>query len=274
MRNCSTTRRSRPSTSPCPTSCTGPGSLAAADAGKHVLCEKPLSLDAVEAASMVDALPGPRRDPHGSLHVAAPAPHRRGPQAGRRRRHRPAPKLIRASFSFTIDPGDWRLEPGRGAGALWDIGTYGVSTARLYAGAEPDRIHASGRFGPDRGRPLAGHRLEFPRRSPGHDRLQLRAAVPLPLRTRRDLRLDRDPRRLPPARSADRHAQDIRQLAGRPEPRRAPPAHDIRRPRSVRLHGGRVRPLRRRGPAGRARRGRVEPDGHARRYPQAAARQS
>jgi predicted dehydrogenase len=57
-------------------------------------------------------------------------------------------RLIRSSFSFSIDMSDWRLDPARGGGALWDIGCYGVSTARLYAGAEPEAIQAVARFGP------------------------------------------------------------------------------------------------------------------------------
>ena len=56
-------------------------------------------------------------------------------------------RFIRASFSFSIDADDWRLDPARGGGALWDVGCYGVSTARLYAGQEPERIQALARFG-------------------------------------------------------------------------------------------------------------------------------
>ena len=48
--NCSTTRRSRPSIFRFPNELHKPWVLAAADAGKHVLCEKPLALDASEAA--------------------------------------------------------------------------------------------------------------------------------------------------------------------------------------------------------------------------------
>ena len=57
-------------------------------------------------------------------------------------------RLIRSSFSFPIDQGDWRLDPARGGGALWDVGCYGLSTARLFAGAEPTAVRALARFGP------------------------------------------------------------------------------------------------------------------------------
>ena len=45
-------------------------------------------------------------------------------------------------------PGDWRLDPTRGGGALWDVGCYGVSTARLFAAAEPEAAEAVAHFGP------------------------------------------------------------------------------------------------------------------------------
>src|SRR3954467_422884 len=57
-------------------------------------------------------------------------------------------RLVRSSFSFPIEPGDWRLDPSRGGGALWDVGCYGVSTARLFAGAEPEAHQAVARFSP------------------------------------------------------------------------------------------------------------------------------
>jgi predicted dehydrogenase len=57
-------------------------------------------------------------------------------------------RLIRSSFSFPIDAGDWRLDPARGGGALWDVGCYGVSTVRLFAGSEPEAVRSIARFGP------------------------------------------------------------------------------------------------------------------------------
>src|SRR5258708_37802813 len=57
-------------------------------------------------------------------------------------------RLIRSSFSFPIDPNDWRLASSRGGGAIWDVGCYGVNTARLFAGGEPTEMHAFQRLGP------------------------------------------------------------------------------------------------------------------------------
>jgi len=57
-------------------------------------------------------------------------------------------RLVRSSFSFPIEPGDWRLDPARGGGALWDVGCYGLSTIRLFARAEPAEVRSLARFGP------------------------------------------------------------------------------------------------------------------------------
>jgi predicted dehydrogenase len=71
-------------------------------------------------------------------------------------------RLIRSSFSFPIEPGDWRLDPARGGGALWDVGCYGVSTARLFAGTEPVRSLARAHFGPSGVDLTLTALLEFP----------------------------------------------------------------------------------------------------------------
>ena len=113
-------------------------------------------------------------------------------------------RLIRSSFSFPIDMTDWRLDPARGGGALWDVGCYGVSTARLFAGAEPESVEAVAPLRAVGRRPLARRRAEVPGRRPRRDRLQLRAAVPLLVRAGRHRGPDRGPRRLPAARAADR----------------------------------------------------------------------
>jgi predicted dehydrogenase len=56
-------------------------------------------------------------------------------------------RLIVASFSFSIDPKDWRLDPTRGGGALFDVGCYGVNAARYFTGEEPDGVRATARRG-------------------------------------------------------------------------------------------------------------------------------
>ena len=135
--------------------------IAAADAGKHVLCEKPLALDANEASVVVEHC-----RQRGVILMEAFM-----------WRHQPRTleickkvvdgaigqlRLIRASFSFPMQGDDWRLDPARGGGALWDVGCYGVSTARLFAAAEPRKSQAVAHFG-DTGVDLSlSAVLEFP----------------------------------------------------------------------------------------------------------------
>jgi predicted dehydrogenase len=132
---------------PLPNELHRPWVMAAADAGKHVLCEKPLSLDAAEAAAMVAHCRSRsvvlmeafmwRHQPR-TLQIRALV---QNGAIG-------ALRLIRSSFSFPIEPGDWRLDPARGGGALWDVGCYGVNTARLFAGGEPELVRAVAHEGP------------------------------------------------------------------------------------------------------------------------------
>ncbi len=120
---------------------------AAAAAGKHILCEKPLALDSQEANHMVEYC----RARGVVLMEAFMWRHQARSMAVRRLVRSGAIgelRLIRSSFSFTIDLNDWRLDPARGGGSLWDVGCYGLNTARFFAGAEPIRIEAVGRFGP------------------------------------------------------------------------------------------------------------------------------
>lgn len=129
---------------PLPNELHKPWVLAAAAAGKHVLCEKPLALNAAEAQEMVDAC---RR--HGVIlfeafmwrHQARVAHARKilaGGQLGELR-------LVKMDFSFDIDRTDWRLDPRRGGGAIFDLGCYGINAARLFTGAEPVEVQARAR---------------------------------------------------------------------------------------------------------------------------------
>ena len=126
---------------PLPNELHKPWVLAAAQAGKHVLCEKPLALNAAEAQEMVN---GCRRHDV-ILHEAfmwrhqSRVAHARKMLAGRQLGEL---RLVKMDFSFDIDRTDWRLDPNRGGGAVYDLGCYGINAARLFTGAEPLEVHA------------------------------------------------------------------------------------------------------------------------------------
>ena len=110
-------------------------------AGKHVLCEKPLALNAAEALEMADAARA-----SGRLLMEAVMyrfhPRIRSIVAGLQAER---PGSIWASFGFHLDsPGNYRLDPAMGGGALLDVGTYTISIARWILG-EPEWVRASAR---------------------------------------------------------------------------------------------------------------------------------
>jgi D-xylose 1-dehydrogenase (NADP+, D-xylono-1,5-lactone-forming) len=113
-------------------------SIRALEAGKHVLCEKPMSRYPDEVERAFDAA-----ERAGRVLIEA-FMWRHHPQARRLGSllEEVGPRLIRAAFSFNLDPApDLRLESELDGGALMDVGCYCVSAARLVAG-EPVAVAA------------------------------------------------------------------------------------------------------------------------------------
>jgi predicted dehydrogenase len=114
----------------------------ALEAGKHVLCEKPIALYAAEAEAIVTA-----RDRTGRKVVEA-FMIRFNPQWHRVRELLRAGKIgkigaIQSAFLFTVlDPKNVRNQVDIGGGALYDVGCYPLVTARYIFGAEPERVIA------------------------------------------------------------------------------------------------------------------------------------
>jgi D-xylose 1-dehydrogenase (NADP+, D-xylono-1,5-lactone-forming) len=121
-------------------------SIRALEAGKHVLCEKPLSRRPAEVARAFDAAERAGRV------LAEGFMWRHHPQARRLEAlvgEIGGARLIRAAFSFPLDrPGDIRLTAALDGGALMDVGCYCVSAARLLAG-EPTAVAATQVVGGD-----------------------------------------------------------------------------------------------------------------------------
>jgi predicted dehydrogenase len=117
--------------------------VAAARAGKHVLCEKPLALSSASAQEMVDVCAA-----QGVVLMEA-FMYRLHPswvavrelvQSGRIGELR----AVQSWFSyFNDDPANIRNLAATGGGALLDIGCYCVNLARMLFGAEPDRVEAA-----------------------------------------------------------------------------------------------------------------------------------
>jgi D-xylose 1-dehydrogenase (NADP+, D-xylono-1,5-lactone-forming) len=131
---------------PLPNSLHAEWSIAAARAGKHILCEKPLAASATEARAMFDAA-----HRHG-VRLAEGYPYLAQPQTLKMRELLQAgtvgeARLIQASFGFTLaDPGNIRLKPQLAGGALMDVGVYPLSLIRIVAGRTPARVQAVARW--------------------------------------------------------------------------------------------------------------------------------
>jgi xylose dehydrogenase (NAD/NADP) len=115
-------------------------SIRALQAGKHVLCEKPLTRRAREALEAFDAA-----DDAGRILMEA-FMYRHNPQTGRLTELVAQGavgrlQLVRAAFSFPVQgKGNVRLNAALDGGSLMDVGCYCVSGARLLAG-EPERVY-------------------------------------------------------------------------------------------------------------------------------------
>ena len=121
-------------------------SIRALDAGKHVLCEKPLALSVAEVDGIIAA--AERND-----RIAAEAfMYLHHPQTLRvleivRSGALGTVQLISGAFSFLLDyPNDPRIDPDQGGGSLWDVGCYPASISRRIAGEEPDGVAGFARF--------------------------------------------------------------------------------------------------------------------------------
>lgn len=115
-----------------------PMTVAAAKAGKHVLCEKPIALDAADAEAL-------RQCPPDRIVMEA-FMIRFHPQWLRAREIVRSGELgevraINAVFSYyNVNPNDVRNDPAIGGGGILDIGCYPVTVARFLFGAEPTRV--------------------------------------------------------------------------------------------------------------------------------------
>jgi predicted dehydrogenase len=137
--------------------------IAAARAGKHVLCEKPLALDAAEAERMIAA------SADAGVHLMEAFMYRVHPSWVAVRELVAAGRIgrlvaVQSWFSyFNDDPANIRNIPDAGGGALYDIGCYCVNLSRMLFDAEPIRVEGAVLRDPANGTDvLTSGLLEFP----------------------------------------------------------------------------------------------------------------
>lgn len=116
--------------------------IRAAQAGKHVLCEKPMATSLADCRKMIDAcrkanvkLMIAYRCQYHPSHLKAIELIRTG-QVGQ-------VQAIESAFGFDIKPGEWRLNKKlAGGGPLVDVGIYSLNAARYLTGEDPRDIKA------------------------------------------------------------------------------------------------------------------------------------
>ena len=122
--------------------------IKAVEAGKHVLCEKPLALSLAE----VDAIEAAAR--RWNKVVSEAFVYRSHPQALKVKQLIDSVELGRIKFvrgSFTYpdtSPENYRLKPEMGGGGLWDVGCYPINYMRTMLAMEPVEVFGWQLIGP------------------------------------------------------------------------------------------------------------------------------
>lgn len=117
--------------------------IRALEAGKHVLCEKPLASNSAEAAEMFAAAEKTSRILVEAFMYRSQPAVRQAIQLVREGAIGEV-RLIRSNFTFCRNarPEDGRYQPNMAGGSLMDVGCYCINFARALAGAEPTSVHA------------------------------------------------------------------------------------------------------------------------------------
>lgn len=129
---------------PLPNSLHAPWSIRAMEAGKHVLCEKPMAVSRAEAVTMFDVA---RRC---GVHLVEAYPYRLQPQTLELQRllHEGVigrVRTIHAAFGFSLtDRSNIRFDPALAGGALMDLGCYPLSLIRMITGHMPVSMQTLG----------------------------------------------------------------------------------------------------------------------------------
>tara|TARA_B100000809_G_scaffold263274_1_gene316117 strand:- start:5003 stop:6016 length:1014 start_codon:yes stop_codon:yes gene_type:complete len=124
-----------------------PVSIQALEAGKHVLCEKPIGLTAAEGQQLVDAARA-----HPELKVMEAFMFRHHPQWQKAQQlvsdgRIGSLRTIQSFFSYhNVDPDNIRNRADIGGGGMMDIGCYPISLSRFIFDRTPQRVFAIAEF--------------------------------------------------------------------------------------------------------------------------------
>src|SRR5579871_4511677 len=120
-----------------------------AEAGKHILCEKPFTVTAIEARPVIEAVK------QHDVFLMEAFMYRCHPQTARLKQLVSEGaigevRLIQSNFCYNMGPRyeNIRLSNPAAGGGIMDVGCYTVSMARLIAGSEPEQVVGVAHIGP------------------------------------------------------------------------------------------------------------------------------
>jgi predicted dehydrogenase len=117
-------------------------SSAAAKAGKHVFCEKPLEISVERCQQLISAVKAAGRRLGVAYRCRFEPHHLEAIRLARSRELGPL-RTIDAYFGFNVQPGGWRLKRAlAGGGPLVDLGIYALQATRYLTGEEPVWVSA------------------------------------------------------------------------------------------------------------------------------------
>ena len=117
--------------------------IRALEAGKHVICEKPMALTAREAMQMIDAAKKARRKLAIGYRMHYDPNFVEAKRLGQSEAFGPVNYIEAAlGYSFTPEAGSWKLMKSMGGGSLYNLGVYPIQSARHVKGKEPAFVTA------------------------------------------------------------------------------------------------------------------------------------
>ncbi len=116
--------------------------IRAFEAGKHVICEKPMAMNAEEAAEMILSGEKANRELFIGYRLHYEPHHRESIRLCREGAFGKI-KFFEGGFGFRLgNPNQWRMKKAYGGGALMDVGIYVIQAARYTMGEEPIAVSA------------------------------------------------------------------------------------------------------------------------------------
>src|SRR5690606_18199868 len=118
-------------------------SIRALEAGKHVICEKPMALTAEEAMRMIETARKVNRKLSIGYRMHYDNYFKEVKRLGQSEAFGPVNYLECAlGYSFAPEPDSWKVKKAMGGGSLYNLGVYPIQSARHTKGKEPAYVTA------------------------------------------------------------------------------------------------------------------------------------